>query len=284
MYLNAYGKNLSPFDQAEDSSPGSRDDRPFLECDNVVAHETVIYIFMSGTIIWLDIIAAITLGRSPRLLPHHTRILISDAQTKLEKIMGCDNWVMLLIGRIAALQEIKTQAMQQEHFDCSELRQNVADIGSQIQDGIALLTSELPDISGIDSMSELPSTIDSSRLITHMFAYMASIYLHLVIEGFDNLETLSTTISEAMRMLQTRIPTHILPALVAPLYVIGSVARKGERAFFRDIFSSPTVLNLSLAHREMILPALESIWSKRQTVSFFAWEDSLELTQDMLLI
>ena len=284
VYQNSFEKNLSPFNQPENSSLGSRDDHPLLNRDDVVTQETMVYKFMSGTIIWLDIIAAITLGRSPRLLPHHTSILTSDAETKFEEIMGCENWLMLLISRIAALQEIKIQAMKQEHFDCSELRQNVADISKQIQERVALLNSEMPDVSKIDSTSESPSTLHPSRLVTHIFAYMASIYLHLVLEGFESLETLSTTISEAVRMLQTRIPAQLLPALVAPLFVIGSVAREGGKAFFRDMLSSPPVLNRSLAHRGLILPALESIWIKRQTASFFAWEDSLELTQDILLV
>ena len=284
MYQSCYGKNNFPLGLTKDSSSASREDPPFPGCDDVALEEARTYRFLSDTIVWLDIIASITLGRSPHLLPYHAHIIGSDAQTKLEEIMGCKNWVMLQISRIAALQEIKTQAMRQDHFDCSELRQSVADIGKHIKDGLALLTSQLPDISRGNSPSNLTSTLDPSRLVTHVFAYMASIYLHLVIEGFQNLEILSTTISEAMRMLQSLIPSQTLSALVAPLYIIGSVARQGEKQFFQHTFSSPPVLDLSLTHRGRILPVLEEIWSKRQSASFFAWEDSLELTQDILLI
>ena len=283
MYQSSYGKNIFPLDPSEDSNSVSRKDPSFPECD-VALEEAMTYRFLSGTIVWLDSIASITLGRSPHILPYHTHIMRDDAQTKLEEIMGCENWVMLQISRIASLQEIKIQAMRQDHFDCSELRQTVDDIGRRIKDGLALLTSELPDIPERNSPSNLTSTLDPSRLVTHMFAYMASIYLHLVIEGFQNLEILSTTISEAMRMLQTQIPSQILSALVAPLYFIGLVARQGEKQFFQETFSSPPVLDLSLTHRRRILPVLEEIWSKRQSASFFAWEDSLELTQDILLM
>ena len=177
---------------------------------------------------------------------------------------------MLQIGRIAALQEIKIQALQQDEFDCSELRQDVADIGRQIQDGLSSLTFGSPYISEKDSTSKLATTIDSPRLVTHIFTYTASIHLHLVTEGFENLEVLSTTISEAISLLtNSNVGTISLPALVTPLYMIGSVARQEEMPFFRDIFSSPPVLDLSLRHRERILPIREEIWNKRQTASFF---------------
>ena len=177
---------------------------------------------------------------------------------------------MLQIGRIAALQEIKIQALQQDEFDCSELRQDVADIGRQIQDGLSSLTFGSPYISEKDSTSKLATTIDSPRLVTHIFTYTASIHLHLVTEGFENLEVLSTTISEAISLLQTQSSAQSLYRLWSLRYtLLGQLQDKKKCQFFRDIFSSPAVLDLSLRHRERILPIREEIWNKRQTASFF---------------
>lgn len=125
---------------------------------------------------------------------------------------------------------------------------------------------------------------DPPTLVIHIFAYMASLYLHLVTHGFQKLEALDATISGAKRMLQTQISIHLLPALVSPLYIIGSVARQGDEQFFRNIFSSPPLLDPLLKHRGRILPILEEIWSRRQTTPGFAWKDSLELTYDILLL
>jgi len=284
MYQNGYRKNLAPFGLAENSRTILCEDRPLLEHEHVAGEEIVSFRFLSGTIIWLDITSSITAGRAPHLLSYHTSIIASNSQTKLEGIMGCRNWVMLQVGRIAALHEHKIQAMRQQHFDCTELKQTVADISRQIQCGLAQLALEAFNISERDSAATFEPILDPPTLVTHIFAYMASIYLHLVIEGFQKLEVLDTTISEAMRMLRNQIPTQILPALVSPLYVIGSVARQGDEQFFRDIFSSPPLLDPLLKHRRRILPMLEEIWSKRQTAPLFAWEDSLEPTHDILLL
>ena len=260
------------------------EDRPLLDHDNVAAEEVASFRFWTGTIIWLDITSSITAGRAPLLLPYHTSIIASHSQTKLDGVMGCRNLTMLQIGRIAALQEIKIQGLRQQHFDCTELKQSVADLKGQIQCSLAQLALEAVNISERYSTAMSEPISDPSILVTHMFAYMASLYLHLVVEGFQNLEILETTISEAMRMLRTQIPTQILPALVSPLYVIGSVARQEDKQFFRDIFSSPPLLDPSLRHRGRILPMLEEIWSKRQTEPLFVWEDSLESAHDILLI
>jgi len=117
-----------------------------------------------------------------------------------------------------------------------------------------------------------------------MFAIMALIYLHLVTRGFQKLEVLDAIISQALTMLRSQLPTQLLPALVAPLYIIGSVARQEDEQFFRTLFSSLPLLDPALKHRERILPVLEEIWSRRRTRPGSAWEDVFELTQDMLLI
>lgn len=81
--------------------------------------------------IWLDIISSITTGRASYLLSQHPGIMASNVQTKLEHIMGCRDWVMLQIGRISALHEHKTQALQQEQFGCTGFEQTVEDISRE---------------------------------------------------------------------------------------------------------------------------------------------------------
>jgi hypothetical protein len=66
--------------------------------------------------------------------------------------------------------------------------------------------------------------------------------------------------------------------------MLGSAAREEDKQFFRDIFSSPPLLDPLLSHRGMILPILEKIWSRRETTPRLLWKDILDLTRDGLLI
>ncbi|RDW73543.1 hypothetical protein BP6252_07450 [Coleophoma cylindrospora] len=177
--------------------------------------EVVLLRFLGGTIIWLDIISSITAGTAPHLLPFHSTTIASDSQTKLEDIMGCKNWVMLQIGRIAALHQHKVQALERDEFAMTEIMQAADNINQSLQCGLANGTLEGFHISEGDS-AVYNAMSDPPTLVSLLFAYMASVYLHLVIHGFGKLEELDSTISAAINILQTQVPVQHLPALVAP--------------------------------------------------------------------
>jgi hypothetical protein len=214
--------------------------------------------------IWLDIISSITTGRASYLLSQHPGIMASNVQTKLEHIMGCLDWVMLQIGRISALHEHKTQALQQEQFGCTGFEQTVEDISREFPCDLTQVALEGFDLSELDSAAPVNKLSDPSTLITHMFAHMAFIYLHVVTRGFQELELLEATIAETMMLLQAHIPIHLLSAMVSmsvmPLLPVDHVfPTTAHEQFFRNIFSSPPLLNPILKHRERVLPILEEI-------------------------
>ncbi|KAK9366157.1 fungal-specific transcription factor domain-containing protein [Lipomyces kononenkoae] len=284
MYHVAHETKLASLTLAEKSRVILCDELPLSEDVPLVAEEVAAFRFLNGTIIWIDIISSITVGRAPQLLPYHLLVISSDSQTKLEDIMGCKNWVMRQIGRISALQERKTQALQQGHFAYAEIEQTVADINREIQCALTQGSLEGFSFSERDSATILSWTSDPTTIVTYIFAYMASIYLHLVTHDYQKLQVLDTSISGAMRVLKTQVPTQLLPTLVSPLYVIGSVARQEDEQFFRNIFSSPPVLDPLLQHRARILPILEEIWRRRRGTPSFTWKDALELSPDLLLL
>ena len=283
MYQKANEKHLSDFGLAATSREFILDDLPFSEYKPGVAEEVTSFRFLSGILIWLDITHSITTGTAPRLLQYHS-VIASNSQTQLEDFMACKNWVMLQIGRIAALFERRTQALQQGHFDCIEFERIVGDISREIQRDLTVESLEDFGISEGESGAML-STMSDTALVTDIFAYMASIYLHLVTHGSQHLEILDATISKAISILKTQISTrpHLLPALVSPLFIIGSVSGQGDKDLFRNIFSSLPLLDPLSKHRRRILPVLEEIWNRRSTPGF-TWEDALQLTNNILLV
>ena len=283
MYKNWWKQNSASNNLAEPSQTVFAESSE-REYEHVAVVNTTSFKFLSGTIIWLDIISSLTTGRAPHLQSYHDTIISSSSQIQLDGVMGCKNFVMRQIGRIAAIHEQKLQAMQQDYFNCTELKQIVTEINQQIRCGLASSGLRAANNTDYHSTAIHEPVLEPPTLVSHIFACMASVYLHLVIEGFQRLEALNATVSEALRILQGQIPSHILSSLVAPLYVFGSVARKGDEQYFREIFSSPPLLNPSLKHREKILPILEGIWSKRHASTFFAWEDSLDIAHEILLI
>lgn len=189
---------------------------------------------------------------------------------------------MLQIGRITKLHERKCQPSA-ERLECMEAQQIVSEIDRDIQCGLAQAALEGFDLSDTSSTISSGTLSNLSRLVTLIFAYMTSIYLHVVVHGFQNLEAIDITTLNAMNLLRKNCPPHLLPACIAPLFIIGSVAREENEDYFRDAFSQ-RFLDPATRHRQKILPILEEIWSRRRTSLEFQWKDCLELTRDVLLI
>jgi hypothetical protein len=278
MYREGYGKELTRLGLAEQTARVLLEDLPNVGHDSVVTEEVATFRFLIASMSWLDIISTVTAGSAPKLQLYHFRDLAASSQTKLENIMGCENPVMVQIGRISALHERRTQVLQQGQLDCSEFQQTATSITEEIQRGLTLSGLGNLDVCGPQHAAE------STTIVTRMFSFMAFIYLHVVTFGFQELEFVEDTISAALGLLQSRFPASLLPAVVAPLYVIATTARQDDEQFFRTTFSSSPISSPALQHRAKILPVLEEIWNRRRTTPALTWLDILELTNDILLL
>ncbi|KAI8625187.1 fungal-specific transcription factor domain-containing protein [Xylariaceae sp. FL1651] len=252
--------------------------------DAAIIQEVAISRFLGAVVPWLDIIASITTGNAPKLLSYHDDAIAPNSQTKLEHVMGCRNWAMFQIGRIAALHTHRSRDKLPVQLSHTEIERLVNDISQEIECGLAREALQGTNIS--EGVLPEPHTRPGQiAFVTRIYAHMATIYLHLVHHGFQDLQLLDTTICSVMRMLQTQTPLQLLPGLVAPLFVVGCVARQGdEQQFFRSMFLSPPLLEPFLKHREKIMPILEELWRKRQTTANLTWDTVLDHSRHLLLL
>lgn len=284
MYKRCSGADMSPLCLAESTRASLIDDLPLVEYQADFTEEIVGVRFAFGTLMWLDIFDSITAGTAPRLITYHSSVLAAKSQIKLDALMGCKNGLMVQIGRIAALYDQKCQSILQGPFNCSSLEHIFVDITREIQCGLAQGALESFNISGGAPATVFGTMPDPSTPITRMFLHAASIYLHLVVQGFQELEVLDTNVSEVMAVFQTLTSPQTLQALILPLFFVGCVAKQDDEQFFRNAFSSPLLLNPLLQHRGKLLPILEEIWIGRRTLLGFGWEDCVKLTKSVLLI
>ncbi|KAH6987660.1 fungal-specific transcription factor domain-containing protein [Ilyonectria sp. MPI-CAGE-AT-0026] len=264
---------------------GTSDAEP-LEYDPPSTEEEVMTKLFVGVVIWLDIIASVTTGTTPRLLSLHPFVLSPGSQIQLENIMGCQNWPMLQISRIAALHECKYQALRDGCFDAAKFESTADDIKKILRRGLAEGFLRYLTVSDSDPDPLQSADIPLPLLITHLFALTACIYLHVVVSGFEtDVEDLKSTLAEAMMVIREKIPQNMWHVIVWPLYVTGTVASEEEMEFFRKVFRSPQLLNPSLEHRRRILPLLEETWRMRETTArWWDWESSVRPLNNSLLL
>lgn len=242
--------------------------------------QKAIFRFMGGVVLWLDTISSITMGTSPTLLEFHSHALSSSSHIKLENIMGCHNWVVLQIGRISSLHELKMHIASNGCPNTGDWQTQAGDIRAQLQSGLTEMC-----LGNLKLDQPVPVTF-GPPFITRMFAFAAATYLHLVTHGFDiNDEMLSLLRTEAMMVLRGQVPAEMMHTIIFPLYIVGSIASVEDQPFFRYVFSAMPVLDPSLEHRGKILPLLERVWQRRQTMGLLlSWEESLKLADQNLLL
>ncbi|KAL3450273.1 fungal-specific transcription factor domain-containing protein [Aspergillus insuetus] len=257
--LIQHGMPLGHFDPADDGA--------------TIVQEVVTFRFMEATIIWLDLIASITSGVSPTLLQVHSHTFRPHSPTKLEKIVGCPNWLVIHIGQTADLHARMADA-QRLGMETESTRTRFLQEYDSIRDKIQ---------SGLVDTRKSPTSGLSAPIPAMVFPHMAVIYLHLVVHGFQDLDRLGGVISEAMQILQNEVPCNLLSAMIAPLFIIGCVARQDwEQGYIRTVLSSAPVIQPLLKHRSRVLPALENVWIGRQTPGF-TWSDAIRACGDLLL-
>lgn len=270
--------------------------RGFLRGGLQVDDRTAIYVqqadashFVSGTILWLDIIASVTAGMRPKLTSAHARDLASDSPILLQKIMGCENSVMVQIGRTAHVFAEHEEALRRGDASCIAPAEAAEEIRNEITK--ALQSSEMKILAATrsqDSVSPLFGLPEGSwaktGIITSIFAHAASVYLHLAGLGFRDLELIRHNLRGAINLLRMHVTNETLAALAFPLYIIGCATEDGEdRQLIRSIYSLPSFVNPLFRHRERVLGVLEEIW-RRRNEGRLLWSDTIPLTYNLLLL
>ena len=178
--------------------------------------------------------------------------------------------------------------MQQGHFDAMEFERRTNEIKQELEHALAeysLASLEIPSLSNYASSVE-PALNPDINIITRVFTLAASIYLYLVVHGYQlEVGGVSSIIGEAMMILRTKMPAHLMNAIICPLFIIGSVAKDEDKQFFRRALSSAPVQDPSLEHRGKILPLMEEIWRTRVTaMTAWSWEDTVRLSGRNLVL
>ena len=204
--------------------------------------------FLSGVIIWLDLLDCITSGKAPGLLTIHSHALSPGSHIRMETIIGSSNWVILQIvsvatmnivipfiasfwtpstmnanlsyfdqARIAALHEKKVQLLQTGCFGCetqrAEFDRNVDEIRHELQCGLteqALLCLQVHS----EPVAPADTSLHNQAIVTRLFALAASIYLYLVVQGSH--QEAGPLAEEAMIILRTQMPRDLMHVIIFP--------------------------------------------------------------------
>ena len=199
--------------------------------------------FFASAIIWFDIVACVSTGSQPHLAEHHYNLLAentaatdNDTSFQLERIMGCQNWAMIIIGQIAVLEN----AHRENDLDIQQLAVAAKDIQRRLDHNKSQTITSIEDIRreyrGIPP-HYLTSiyTRYTTLVVTHIFACAAIIYLQTVITGHPTVFHVQEPLQDVMGAMRLIPDPRMVRGMVWPLCIAGCMASSSaDQNFFRE--------------------------------------------------
>lgn len=245
--------------------------------------------FFTANILYIDVMASITLEQAPRLHKYQAQVIPgckginsqSNAQSvgslAMEDFVGLQNWVVQILGDIAALGAWKKEQKKAGSLSMSELVQRGKIIEDALRGGLYALESMASPTCGdpIDSViadSSFPSlngVIEQApclRVNNIIWLQGALTYLYVVISGWSpSCPEIQYSVSR-MTTLLTELPKNTcLRTLAWPFCVAGCLSPPEDEAKYREMFQRMGPLGVFGTVKEAMQIMVE-VWSRRDQV------------------
>lgn len=244
--------------------------------------------FFTAVLVFVDIVASTSLERAPQLGPSHSGLLGElkpnevDVPIDLAAFLGCQNWPLLAVGEIAALDAWKKEMKRDGSLSMPDLVDRARQISQNLARGLERLdqgtTSHAADSHGFIQLQPhyslvTASTANSSLVATRVWAHAARIYLTVVTSGWQTSNAeLRRSVAEVLALLQSVESPAQMRALAWPICVSGCLAEAGEQqerfqSTIADIGDQQT-LNALREAREI----MEAVWRNRDSLDRETWD------------
>ncbi|KAJ6151264.1 fungal-specific transcription factor domain-containing protein [Penicillium chermesinum] len=238
--------------------------------------EQAAFRFASALLILDDIISSTVLQEEPKTHSLNGCLLgdtaVQQAPINLETAVGCQNWVLLEIGEVAALDAWKQKCRKAGNLDVMNLVQRAKLIKESLEMQLTRLESNWGLLS-LKNQAYLVSSRLRTSQVTRVWGHAALLYLSAVVSGCQpaNLEV-QYHVSKVLDILTREIsPPTLLRTMVWPFCVAGCVCDSRQEARFRDLAKGlqPTSI---FGPVQRALEIMENAWRHRNSETTKEWD------------
>lgn len=241
--------------------------------------------FFSALLIVIDILASTSLRKEPRLSHLHGNLLGTVPPEEIEQpldlfsFVGCQNWVLLAIGEIAALDARKRAEVMNHVFDQEEFDSQANEIHKTLESGLIAIANYGPQSIPICGSSlwyqpgHSPCEGIRSLVPTKIYAHAAHIYLQTVIEGPDlKASSISWHTSSIAHLLRELHDPSQIRTLSWPICIAGCFSRAEEEqtCFQNSLASVGDIQSRSAALEASNI--MKKVWSCRDSEGSYRWD------------
>jgi C6 transcription factor Pro1 len=245
--------------------------------------EQAAFQFFAAVLVFVDIVSSTSLKTPPRLRHWHPYLIdhrdANDAQDyngqqlfHMEQYIGCQGWVLLLIGEVSAL-DARTRGLRSDgkSLVAKELDARGLELELELERGI----SHLPEPRPATKMGGFPTSLrqydqqnttdrtQERNIVTHMWAHAAGIYFFIVTKGWDPKNpAIRRRVQCVLALLEMVSSQACLRSLAWPLCVAGCVAAAVEEEAFRAIGPALGPLQ-AFGSVSQALRIMDCVWQRR---------------------
>lgn len=190
--------------------------------------------FLLGAFLWLDILASASTRANPTSALKH-EILLQEGDIKLDALFGCENWALILILRIAKLDQWKRECSEIGKLSVAELAKEAAEIEESIRHELTVR-----QVVERNQTNPVGSTGHTASLkvakITKVFALSGLTYLHVVLSGaHPNLTEITDSVSRTIEAFEAFDDMDLLQNVIWPFCITGCLVPEERQSAFKDL-------------------------------------------------
>lgn len=236
--------------------------------------------FFTSVLLHADILSSTSLEIAPRLQQYHGYLVTTgpvdnrDERMQMEKLMGCQGWVLVLIGEVAALAAWKKGAItvgsrvfQDELKARGESIARRLDVGMAEIEWATQVSIELDPVAALRSYygSESSAVLaEQHTTVTRIWAYTARIYLSITTLGWQPENAIvRESVASALHLFSGLSSPAQIRTLAWPLCVAGCMATVDQEQDFRDVVWTMGPLQAFGTVGES-LRIMETVWRMRE--------------------
>ncbi|KAL2199440.1 fungal-specific transcription factor domain-containing protein [Corynascus similis CBS 632.67] len=256
--------------------------------------------FFTAQLLFLDTLASTALQEPPRLLQWHQHLMATLEERErlnmpasekeqtvphinLQEFIGVENWVILAIGEIAALDAWKKEVKRAGSFSIAHLVNRASAIEGRLRSSLQALASSINQ-SGpgtVDGRQHLlqyfagsfsPQLMHGSTLNTRIWAQAAITYLNVVLSGWQpSSPEIRNSVTQTIEMVLSLPSPDCLRTLVWPFTITGCLAAPDQEQTFRDLVAGMGPLKVFGTIRESFA-IMEKVWERRTEIDPDHWD------------
>ncbi|KAF3761009.1 hypothetical protein M406DRAFT_268379 [Cryphonectria parasitica EP155] len=235
----------------------------------VWSHEQAAFRFFAALLLYMDVVAAVTLGRAPLLGKWYDQILREDEMNDLSPFLdmslfvGCANWCLVAVAEIAALDAWKTEAKKNGSLFVPDMVERAAKITRQLDQARRDVDAK-----------RVASANPQAHVSIDVWEHAARIYLAVVVSGWQPLNPeIRNSVQEILGLLNRLRDRDFqdgaaqLRALAWPVCVAGCLADSEAVAdTFRDVIQEVMGEMAKFGSMHEALQIMEWVWRNRDTL------------------